>query len=517
MSGPALIATIIFGLAMLATIGIGVYSGMGREKSLDEWSVSGRGLGLLFVVLLMAGETYTSFSFLGTAGWSYKYGVPIFYLIAYLSVGLVAAYLFAPALWTYAARHRLVSLSDVVEHRFQSRGLGILAAVLASIFVIPYIQVQIQGMGAVVNAMSYGAIDLKVAAIVSFIVAEVFILVSGLRGSAWVSVLKDGLVVIAIVFLAIYVPLHYFSGVGELLDRMVAEKPQWLTFPGAGSGVYGGTWFVSTLLLNGITITIFPTSIAGYFSSQSANALRRNSIILPWYQLLLLVPMMIGCAALFVVPALADADLALFSVVIDSLPAPLVAIIGVAGALSAIVPMSVYMLSIGTMWGRTILGGGLAQQNARTDEAHLSPEQRRASAAERAGLGARQRRLSQWVCLIAGALALAGSLLLPNALVSLSVLSYEGLAQLVPAALLSLYWPRMSKQAAAAGLIVGSVLMVVLHYTGNDPLLGVNGGVWAVAVNAVIVWAVSMAKPDPRWRRDWRTASAEQAPAAARG
>ncbi|HHX47850.1 MAG TPA: sodium:solute symporter family protein [Brevibacterium sp.] len=502
MSTPAIIACIIFGLAMLATIGIGIWSGRGRERSLDEWSVSGRGLGFVFILLLMAGETYTSFSFLGTAGWSYSYGVPILYLIGYLSIGLVVAYLVGPLFWTYAARHKLVSLSDIVEHRFRSRGLAILVAVLATIFIVPYTQLQIQGMGAVVNAMSYGAIDLKVAAIVSFIVAEAFILFSGLRGSAWVSVLKDGLVIHAVAFLAIYVPLHYFDGLAPLLDRVVSEKSQWLTFPGAGDGIYGGAWFISTIILHGITITVFPTSIAGYLSGTSANALRRNSIILPWYQLLLLVPMMVGVAALFVVPALKDADLALFSVVIESLPAPIVAIIGVAGALSAIVPMSVYMLSIGSMWGRTVLGGGLAgPKNA----ASMTPEQLNAR-------GLRQKTPSQWVCLAVGIIALIMSLLMPDALVELSVLSYEGLAQVVPAALLSLYWPRMSKQAAAAGLVVGSVVMVALHYTGLDPLLGINGGLWAVAANLIVVVAVTLVKPDPRWvpsaQRQTRTEAA---------
>ena len=92
MSGSAVIATTIFGLAMVATILVGLLSGRGRDKSLTEWSVSSRGLGGLFVWLLMAGETYTSFSFLGTAGWSYSYGAPILYLVGYLTVGLAVAY-----------------------------------------------------------------------------------------------------------------------------------------------------------------------------------------------------------------------------------------------------------------------------------------------------------------------------------------------------------------------------------------------------------------------------------------
>ncbi|MGH8233569.1 MAG: sodium:solute symporter family protein [Rhodanobacteraceae bacterium] len=480
MSQHALIASVIFALAMIATVVIGLWSGRGREKSMTEWSVSSRGLGLIFVLILMSGETYTSFSFLGTAGWAYRYGVPILFLIGYVSSGFAAAYVVAPLIWTYCKRHDLVCISDIAEHRFRSRGLGILVTVLCTIFLVPYIQLQIQGMAVVVHAMSYNAIDLATASVVSFVVTEAFVLVSGLRGSAWVSVFKDGLVVVCIVFMAVYFPLHYFGGLREFVDRMIAEKAQWLTFPGHGTGEFGATWFVSTIVLNALTINIFPTMVSGFLSAKSPNSLRRNSIVLPWYQLLLIVPMMIGCMALFVVPALKDSDLALYRLVTDSLPSPIVAAVGVAGALSAIVPMSVFMLVIGTMWGRTVIGSKATGANK--------------SAAQNVG----QRRLAQLVCLCVGVVALAASLSVPELLVNLSVFSYEGMAQLVPIILLSLYWPRMSKEAGIAGLVAGAAVVILLHYTGEDPIWGINGGLIALAVNLVLVWVAVQLHPDPR-------------------
>ncbi|MEV6773089.1 sodium:solute symporter family protein [Nocardia sp. NPDC051030] len=475
MSGPAAVAVPLFAAAMVVTVAIGVWSGRGRARSMSEWSVSGRGLGTVFVLLLMAGETYTSFSFLGAAGWSYRYGVPIFYLIAYLSTGQVAAYLVAPLIWSYCAKHKLVSIADIAEHRFRSRRLGVVVAVMCTVFLIPYVQLQIQGMGVVVHAMSYGAIDLKVAAVISFLVAEAFILTSGLRGSAWVSVLKDGLAVLAVVFLAVYVPWHYFDGPGELLDRLVTERPQWLTFPGSGGGTFGATWFVSTIVLNVATISIFPTTVAGYLSAANPTALRKNSILLPWYQLLLVIPVMIGFAALLVVPALSNPDLALFALVTDSLPPAVVAVIGIAGALSAIVPMSVFLIAIGTLWGRTILGGGLH------GAAHAD--------------GERQRRWSQLAGLIVGIIALAGALYFPHVMVSLSLLSYEGVAQLLPAVLVGLYWRRLTATGVTAGLLVGAALVGVLHATGNDPFHGVNGGLIALTANLIVAMTVSLYLP----------------------
>jgi Na+/proline symporter len=514
MSGSAAVATTIFVLAMVATLAVGLLSARGRERSLAEWSVSGRGLGVLFVWLLMAGESYTSFSFLGTAGWSYSFGVPILYLVAYLTVGFAVAYVVGPALWTYATRHRLISIADIAEHRFRSRPLGILVAVVGTVFLVPYIQVQIQGMGVVVNAMTYGRVDLGVASVVSFVVAETFVLVSGLRGSAWVSALKDVLAIVAVVFLAVYVPVHYLDGFGDFAHRMVTERPEWLTFPGHESGGLGGAWFVSTLLLNGVTITVFPTTVAGYLSARSPNTLRRNAMLLPWYQLLLFIPMMVGATALFVVPSLDNPDLALFRLVTDALPAPLVALVGVAGALSAIVPMSVFMLAIGTLCGRTLLGGGngadpRARSRTAAGEADEPDEDGRpggnggadapdgTSRPDRNGGAGRGelsvKRRSQSVCLLAGLVALAGSLFYPNTLVQLSVLSYEGLAQLVPAVLLALYWRGMSAAGAVAGMLAGLAAMTALWATGNDPWHGVNGGVLALALNLLVTLAVSLA------------------------
>ncbi|MDG3016003.1 sodium:solute symporter family protein [Speluncibacter jeojiensis] len=470
MSGSAAVATGIFAAAMVLVLVVGTLSARGRAGGLTEWSLSGRRLGIVFVWLLMAGESYTSFSFLGTAGWSYAYGVPILYLVAYLTVGLTIAYVVAPMMWTYASRHQLVSMADIAEHRFSSRRMGVLVALVATVFLVPYIQLQIQGMGAVVGAMTYGAVDAKVAAVIAFLVAEGFILVSGLRGSAWVSALKDVLVIAVVLFLAIYLPWHYFDGIGGLLDRMVAERPQWLTFPGHHSGSPGGAWFVSTVLLNGLTLSVFPNNVSAYLSAKDPNTLRRNSILLPWYQLLLFIPMMIGVAALFVVPALRDSDLALYTLVTDSLPAPVVALIGVAGALSAIVPMSVFMLALGTMWGRTVLGGGLTG--------------RRAS-------DARQKRLAQLVCFLVGLVALVGALFVPVLLVRLSVLSYEGFAQLVPPVLLALLWKSMTVRGAVCGLAAGLAVTVSLVWSGNDPLFGVNAGLIALGVNVAVNATVS--------------------------
>ena len=466
MSSDAKVAIAIFAVAMVGTLGLGIAAMRGRDANLDEWSVGGRSFGVLLTWVLLAGECYTSFSYLGAAGWAYGYGAPIFYLVGYMATGYATVYLFAPMVWGYAKRHDLISITDVIAHRFGSKRFGAFVAIVATLALLPYIQLQIQGMGLVVSAMSYGEIGLKAAFVIGFVVSVGFVLVSGLRGSAWVSVLKDSLVILTIAFLAVYLPLKLFGSYGELFGRLRAEHSAWLTLPGNESPGLGVLWFISTCILNGVTFTVFPSFVAGYLGSKSANTIRRNSIFLPMYSLLLLVPVMLGMAALFVVPNLDTNDLALLSMVTRELPGWVVGIVGVAGALSAIVPMAVFMLCIGTMWGKSVLGGRDA---------------------------ARHKRQSQVVVFLSGLVALGGALLFPDALVRLSVLSYEGIAQLVPAVVGGLLWRRMTVQGALAGLVVGEAIVVPLALSGNDPLLGVNVGLIGLVANALVNVAVSRA------------------------
>src|SRR3954453_6180925 len=410
-----------------------------------------------------------------------------------MATGYCMVYLFCPMIWGYAKRHGLISVTDIIAHRFRSPAFGALVAIVATIALLPYIQLQIQGMGLVVSAISYGHIGLKAAFVIGFVVTVGFVLISGLRGSAWVSVLKDALVILTILFLAVYLPLHLFGGYGELFSRIRETKAQWLTLPGHDSPGLGVGWFMSTCVLNAVTFTVFPSFVAGYLGSKDANTIRRNSAFLPMYSLLLLVPMMLGLAALFVVPKLETSDLALLTMVTRELPGWLVGLVGVAGALSAIVPMAVFMLCIGTMWGKSVLGLG------RDDPA-------------------RTKRMSQLVVFVSGLVALAGALALPNALVRPSVLSYEGLPQIAPGPAVGggLLWRRMPPAGALAGIVVGEAIVVPLALGGHDPLLGINAGLIGLVANVLVNVAVSRARPEgdvARGERFRRSAGVRHDPA----
>src|SRR5258708_36601382 len=95
MSATAVsLATILIIVAIGATVGF--LAGVHRKMDLEQWTVGGRGFGAVLMFLLMAGEVYTTFAFLGASGWADSRGGPTLYGLAYPALACDAAVFFVP-------------------------------------------------------------------------------------------------------------------------------------------------------------------------------------------------------------------------------------------------------------------------------------------------------------------------------------------------------------------------------------------------------------------------------------
>src|SRR6185312_2756689 len=98
MTASALALTVILAIVLLGSV-VGLYAGSRHKMDLEQWTVAGRGFGVLLMWLLMAGEIYTTFSFLGASGWAYSRGGPTLYILAYITLGYVVSFFVLPQIW----------------------------------------------------------------------------------------------------------------------------------------------------------------------------------------------------------------------------------------------------------------------------------------------------------------------------------------------------------------------------------------------------------------------------------
>ena len=468
---------IIFMVAALS-LGLGVFARYGKTMTLEQWTVGGRGFGVVLVFLLTAGEIYTTFTFLGGSGFAYGKGASAYYILAYGSLAYVIAYFLLPLVWSYGREHGLHSQPDFFVRKYASPSLGVLVSMVDLVALIPYLVLQLTGLGIIVTAAGYGAIPKDAAIWIGAAIVTVYVIMSGIRGSAYTAVVKDILILVVVLFLGIYLPLHLYGGIGPMFEQIAAAKPGFLVFPASGQSV---AWFISTVLLTAVGFFMWPQSFAAAYSAKDARVFRRNAIILPIYQLILLFVFFVGFAAVLRVPGLkgADTNLALFKLATQEFSPAVVGLIGAAGVFTALVPGSLIAMTAAMLLSKNLIGV-------------LRPE----------ATDAQTVALAKWLVPVVMLVAVYFTLTGNATIVTMLLVGYSFVTQLFPAVIVSLM-PRnpVTPAGAFAGILVGAVVAAVLSFThatiGSlfpalpQAIRDLNVGIIALAANIVAMVVVS--------------------------
>ena len=281
MSPKAVSLTTIVAIVALGA-GIGFLAGVRRKMNLEQWTVGGRGFGAVLMYLLMAGEVYTTFSFLGASGWAYSRGGPTLYIIGNITLAYVVSFFILPQIWQMGRKHGLQTQSDFFSVRYGNKYLGAFVCIVGIAFLIPYLQLQLTGLGIIVSVASFGGIGSTPAMVISVALLAAFVIANGVRAVAWASVLKDVLMVFAALSIGIGIPYIHYGGIGAMFAALARARPAHLTMPGATTNL-GHTWYISTVLLTSLGFYMWPHTFAAAFTAKSDDILRRNAVVMPLY------------------------------------------------------------------------------------------------------------------------------------------------------------------------------------------------------------------------------------------
>lgn len=465
--------------AALLALALGLLARRGKDMNLEQWTVGGRGFGAIFVFLLLAGEIYTTFTFLGGSGFAYGKGAPAYYILCYGTLAYVLSYFMLPPIWRYGKENRLYSQSDFFVRKYDSPALGVIVAIVDIAALIPYLVLQFKGLGIIVEVAGYGAISSTLAIWIGAIVVAVYVMTSGVHGSAWTAVAKDALILGIVIFLGIYLPFHYYGGLGSMFAAIEQAKPGFAVLPPHGESLW---WFSSTVLLTALGFYMWPHTFASIYTAKSATVIRKNAILLPLYQLILLFVFFVGFAATLQVRGLSgsDIDLALFKLSVKTFDPWFVGVIGATGVLTALVPGSMILMTAATLIANNLYRA----INPAVDDRQVSQL---------------AKLLVPVVALVAVFFTLKGG----ETIVALLLMGYSLVTQLFPSLVLSLA-PRniATREGAAAGVIAGVATVAMTSLSGLNfhalswlppQIQDLNVGIVALAVNFIVLIAVSLA------------------------
>jgi SSS family solute:Na+ symporter len=233
--------------------------------------------------------------------------------------------------------------------------------------------------------------------------------------------------------------------------------------------------------LTAVGFFMWPQSFAAAYSAKDARVFRRNAIVLPIYQLILLFVFFVGFAAVLQVPGLkgADTNLALFKLAAQEFSPVVVGLIGAAGVFTALVPGSLIAMTAAMLLSKNLIGV-------------LRPE----------ATDAQTVALAKWLVPIVMLVAVYFTLTGNATIVTMLLVGYSFVTQLFPAVVVSLMPRNPTTPAGAfAGILVGAVVAAVLSFThatiGSmfpalpQAIRDLNVGIIALAANIVAMAVVS--------------------------
>ncbi|MFE2376762.1 sodium:solute symporter [Streptomyces sp. NPDC059398] len=454
MNSTSVIATT--GMLAIAVVGFG--RRRPARGRLGEWTVGERKFSTFTTWFLQAGESFTTFSFLGLAGLAFGGGVAASYALCYLAINFVLQYFTAPRMRQLGAKHGYLTQADFFAERYRSPLLGRVVAIVGAVFLLPYLQLQISGLGLIVQLATGSRTGGNLSMILATVLTVGFVLWSGIRGVARVAYLKDALMVVGLLVLFIGVAISVKGGVGGLFETVRNTRPDLLTLDQKG---YDATFFVSAVIISGIggglgtMAHLWPPVLA----ARSGRALRSNAVWLPLYQIALGIPVIVGFAGILMVSPDSPGNAVALTLAGQTLPGWLVGVVAVAAASAAMVPSAAIIVGISSLLSRNVL-------SVRSERTQL--------------------RTNHVCAVVAAALALCLGLSRPDLLANLLLLTFGGLSQLAPAITMGLARKvRLDAVPALLGILTGVAVLTWLTF-GDVDLGTMDPGLVALLPNLAV-------------------------------
>ena len=317
-----------------------------KIESLAEWSFAGKRFGALIVWFLLGGDIYTAYTLLAVPGLVYNSGVFAFFAISYVIMEYPILFLTIPRLWNVSKKYNFITAGDYVEKVFDSKFLAAVVALVGIFAELPYIGLQIFGMK---YMLSICGLKPDIAIAVSLAIVITFTIFSGIRAAAVTSFIKDFFIWAMVLFLVIFIPIHYFGGIGEMFlwinktypSKSLIAPQSMITFATLAFGSAGALF-------------LYPHSINGAYTAKSANTIRKNAVFMPLYNIMLISITILGFAALYIVPGIKNSNMAVPMMLYKTFGPYVTAIFGGVIILGSMVPASIMALSSANLFTKNI-------------------------------------------------------------------------------------------------------------------------------------------------------------------
>lgn len=461
----------IIGLYLLLLLGLGMAASRMFKGTKSDYFLASHSIGPFLLLMSLFGTTMTAFALVGSSGEAYKVGIGVYGMLA-SSSGIIHSlcfFLIGIKLWSFGRRHGYTTQIQFFRDRLESDRIGLLLFPILVGLVIPYLLIGVIASGTVIQTMTsgsfpdlfptgspgtHGGIPNWLGSLITCLVVLTYVFFGGMRGTAWANAFQT-VVFMVLGILAFHVIATKLGGEDTLLEnlrKVTAAVPD-----NKLTRIEMSKMKFFTYLLIPLSVGMFPHLFQHWLTAKKASSFKLPVVAHPIFIMIVWVPcVLIGIWATSSLipekPPLPSNPNAILPFLVKTQTGPLLGGLLTAGILAAIMSsLDSQFLCLGTIFSNDIV-------------THYYGRTR---------VSDRGQILLARIFIVAIVAITYGLSLFPQrGVFGLGVWCFSGFASLFPLVFAALYWRRLTKAGAFAGIVTTIVVWGLLFWQSD---MGANG------------------------------------------
>ena len=278
------------------------FKGARSAKTSTDYFLAGRSIGIWVFVLAATATSFSGWTFVGHPGKIFTDGLPYAFASFYALTIPFTGVLFLRRQWVLGKAYNYITPGEMYSDYYGGNAIRLLTVLVAFLFSVPYLGVQLRASGSLFNVLTDGLIPVNVGMIALSTVVMIYVASGGLKSVAFVDCAQAILLALGITVLG-GVVLYYLGGwsgfTGGLAElvRLDVESGKNLTLDGystkvaipgsiqmvsAGSSSIGGGWtgiMCMTYMFALMGIQSSPAFSMWAFSNKTSRAFRWQQVV----------------------------------------------------------------------------------------------------------------------------------------------------------------------------------------------------------------------------------------------
>ncbi len=190
-------------------------------KTASDYFIAGRQISLWVFVLAATATSFSGWTFMGHPGLLYRDGFQYAYASFYAITIPFTGVMFLKRQWMLGKRFGFVTPGEMLSAYFKSDAVRLLTVLVALVFSVPYLGVQLRASGFLFNVLTDGMLGVDVGMWLLSAVVIIYVASGGLRAVAYVDTLQAVLLALGIVVIGV-IAMNFVGGWGKLNEGIAA-------------------------------------------------------------------------------------------------------------------------------------------------------------------------------------------------------------------------------------------------------------------------------------------------------